>query len=228
MNWEAFWNQQAEADKPAVQVGRINAGTMNSEQLHARLAAHIGERLSLQPTDALLDVCCGNGELTALLAQKTAFCMGVDLSPKLIALAKAKQQQQNLHFCRANALQLSGLGRSFNKINLYFSFQYFEDYETGLRVLSEMHALLEPGGSIFIGDTPDATRWGHYYNSTTKKIRFYYQKWRGTEAMGKFWHPQEFKKMAEWLGLELQILPEPEDLPYASYRFDAVFVKALA
>jgi hypothetical protein len=46
--------------------------------------------------------------------------------------------------------------------------------------------------------------------------------------MGKFWHPQEFEKMAEWLGLELQILPEPEDLPYAWYRFDAVFVKALA
>lgn len=228
MNWEAFWNQQAEAEKPAAQVGRINTGTMNSAQLHARLAAHIGERLSLQPTDALLDVCCGNGELTARLAPKTAFCMGVDLSPKLISLAKAKHQQPNLCFSRANALQLSGLGRSFNKINLYFSFQYFEDYETGLRVLSEMNALLMPGGCIFIGDTPDATRWSRYYNSPLKKVRYYYQKWRGTEAMGKFWHPQEFERMAEWLGLELQILPEPEDLPYAWYRFDAVFVKALA
>ena len=228
MNWEAFWNQQAEAEKPAAQVGRINTGTMHSEQLHARLAAHIGERLSLQPTDALLDVCCGNGELTARLAPKTAFCMGVDLSPKLISLAKAKHQQPNLCFSRANALQLSGLGRCFNKINLYFSFQYFEDYETGLRVLSEMNALLMPGGCIFIGDTPDATRWSRYYNSPLKKVRYYYQKWRGTEAMGKFWHPQEFERMAEWLGLELQILPEPEDLPYAWYRFDAVFVKALA
>jgi ubiquinone/menaquinone biosynthesis C-methylase UbiE len=228
MNWEAFWNQQAEADKTTAQVGRINAGELNTEQLHSRLAAHISQQLALQPNDHLLDVCCGNGELTALLAPKTAFCMGVDLSPKLIELAKAKHQQQNLHFRRANALQLSGLGRTFNKINLYFSFQYFEDYETGLRVLSEMNALLAPGGRIFIGDTPDATRWRQYYKSPAKIARYYYQKWRGTEAMGKFWHPKEFEKMAEWLGLEVQILPEPADLPYAWYRFDAVFMKALA
>lgn len=227
MNWEAFWNRQAAAAQPNAQVGRINAGTFTSEQLNKRLADHIGQQLDLQPDDHLLDVCCGNGELTVLLAVKSDFCLGVDLSQNLIDLAKNRHRQPKLHFSRANALQLSGIGRTFNKINLYFSFQYFEDYETGLRVLSEMNALLAPGGRIFIGDTPDARHWHRYYNTPLKKLRYYYQKWRGTEAMGKFWHPKEFEKMGEWLGLEVQILPEPNDLPYAWYRFDAVFVKSL-
>jgi len=228
MNWEAFWDQQAAAAKPEMQVGRVYTGSQSAAQLQARIAAHIHQRLALETGDRLLDVCCGNGQLTRLLAKDTAYCLGVDFSEKLLALAKSEATAPNVHFSRATAFQLSGLGRTFNKINLYFSFQYFEDYASGLQVLSEMNSLLEPGGRIFIGDTPDATRWSNYYNTPRKAVRYYYQKWRGTEAMGKFWHPKEFEKMAEWLGLELQILDEPADLPYAWYRFDAVFVKPLA
>ncbi len=226
MNWEDFWNQQAEATDAGSQVGRVNTGAQSQEALLERIAAHIVRSLDLQPTDELLDVCCGNGTLTHLLAPQVDSCLGVDLSEKLIAKAKASNSLEKLHFSRANALQLSGLGRSFNKINLYFSFQYFEDFDSGLRVLSEMNALLRPGGRIFIGDTPDARRWSAYYNNPLKKLRYYYQKTRGTEPMGKFWHPQEFERMAEWLGLQVEIHPEPADLPYAWYRFDAIFLKA--
>lgn len=225
MNWEDFWNRQADATDAGTQVGRMNTGDQPQEALLERIAAHIGSSLDLQPTDHLLDVCCGNGTLSRLLAPQAHSCLGVDLSEKLVAAAKAIESPENLYFSRANALQLSGLGRSFQKINLYFSFQYFEDFETGLRVLSEMNALLEPGGRLFIGDTPDARRWSAYYNNPLKKLRYYYQKIRGTEPMGKFWHPQEFERMAEWLGLQVEIRAEPTDLPYAWYRFDAIFFK---
>ncbi|MFN3530607.1 MAG: class I SAM-dependent methyltransferase [Bacteroidia bacterium] len=227
MNWEAFWDKQAGQLQQNQQVGRINSGNRKREELDQRIANHISIQLELQPTDRLLDVCCGNGSLSNLLAPKVYHCLGVDFSQQLIAKARLYESER-LYFVRADAMQLSGLGQSFNKINLYFSFQYFDSYEKGLRVLSEMNSLLEPGGRIFIGDTPDARKWHLYYNSPIKKLRYYYQRFKGKEPMGKFWQPQEFEKMAEWLGLNVQIFAEPEDLPYAWYRFDAVFIKSLA
>lgn len=225
MNWEAFWDKQAHAHQPQLQVGRI--GLAGQEGIETRIAEHIATKLNLQADDVLLDVCCGNGMLTALLASKCKQALGVDLSAKLIEKAKTTHVAANLHFARANALQLSGLGGKFTKINLYFSFQYFEDYETGRRVLAEMSSLLAPGGAIFIGDTPDARRWWAYYNEPLKWLRYMYQTWKGTEPMGKFWHPKAFQQMADELGLVVEIMAEPADLPYAWYRFDAVFHKKL-
>ncbi len=226
MNWEAFWDARAQANDHNVQVGRI--ATASPETLNQRIATHIAEQLNLQANDRVLDVCCGNGTLTALIAPHCQQVLGIDLSEKLIEHARANHQAVNLHFAKANALQLSGLGGTFTKINLYFSFQYFENFDIGLRVLAEMDSLLAPGGKIFIGDTPDARRWFAYYNQPIKWLRYGYQKWKGKEPMGKFWHPNEFKKIAEKLGLQVEILPEPTDLPYAWYRFDAVFTKKLA
>ncbi len=226
MNWEAFWDARAEASDRNTQVGRIS--TSSPEALNQRIASHIAQQLDLQAADRFLDVCCGNGALTALLAPRCQQVLGVDFSEKLIEQAKADHRLANLHFAKANALQLSGLGGQFTKINLYFSFQYFEHYEAGFRVLSEMDSLLAPGGKIFIGDTPDARRWFAYYNKPEKWLRYLYQKWKGKEPMGKFWHPRDFEKMAESLDLELGIMAEPADLPYSWYRFDAVFTKKLA
>lgn len=225
MNWEEFWDEKSVATDAAAQVGRIHAG--NDPRLTVRIVDHIGHCLQLTASDRLLDVCCGNGMLTALLAPACQMVVGVDVSTKLIQTAKENHQLPNLHFVKADARQLSGLGGSFHKINLYFSFQYFENYEAGLRVLAEMNSLLLPGGRIFIGDTPDQRRWWNYYNTPAKWLRYGYQKMKGIEPMGKFWHPKSFEKMAKALGLEVQILAEPADLPYAWYRFDAVFSKPM-
>ena len=226
MNWEAFWDAQAQVNDRNLQVGRV--GSAAADALNQRIADHIATQLDLQATDRLLDVCCGNGVLSTLLASRCQLVLGVDLSDKLLAQARADHRAPNLHFAKANALQLSGLGGQFTKINLYFSFQYFEHFEAGLRVLAEMESLLAPGGKIFIGDTPDDRRWFAYYNSPEKWLRYVYQKWKEKEPMGKFWHPREFQKMAESLGLAVEIMPEPADLPYAWYRFDALFTKKLA
>lgn len=223
MNWEDFWNQQATEAHAAAQVGRLQA--ISQPQLNQRIADHIAEQLQLQPTERLLDVCCGNGSLSALLKGHCDLVLGVDFSDQLISIAKNSHRLDGLYFVRANALNLSGLGGYFHKINLYFSFQYFENHEAGLRVLAEMESLLLPGGQIFIGDTPDQRRWFAYYNHPIKWLRYLYQKVKGTENMGKFWHPKEFEAMAKALGLELKIIVQSADLPHARYRFDALFSK---
>lgn len=226
MNWEAFWDEQSAASDAAAQVGRIQA--IKQPQLNQRITDHIAEQLQLQTNDKLLDVCCGNGTLSALLKAHCQLVLGVDFSDQLIAIAKNSHQTEGLHFVRANALHLSGLGGKFHKINLYFAFQYFESYEAGLRVLAEMNSLLLPGGQIFIGDTPDQRRWFTYYNSPIKWLRYLFQRAKGTENMGKFWHPKEFEAMAKALGLQLKMIDQPADLPHARYRFDALFTKPAA
>ncbi len=223
MNWEVFWDTQALTASRSEQVGRLRAG--DEQALHRRIAQHIADSLQLQHDEDLLDLCCGNGELSALLAEKCRRVVGVDQSSKLLAIAQQTHVLPNLHFVRANTLHLRELNQTFSKVVLYFSFQYFERFEEGLQVLREINALLLPGGKIFIGDTPDARKWWTYYNTPAKIMRYLYHKSIGRETMGKFWHPNEFKRIANALGLELTILEVPADLPYAGYRFDALFEK---
>lgn len=225
MNWETFWDAQALSESRSEQVGRFRAG--DEQAFNQRIAQHIADKLGLQPNERLLDVCCGNGELSALLAKKCREVVGSDLSARLLEVAQKTHPLPNLQFVKANSLHLGALNQKFDKIVLYFSFQYFERFEEGKQVIQELNTLLLPGGKLFIGDTPDARKWWVYYNTPIKVLRHFYQRSKGTESMGRFWHPNEFKRIAKAVGLELKILEVPTDLPYADYRFDAVFEKAL-
>jgi ubiquinone/menaquinone biosynthesis C-methylase UbiE len=225
MNWETFWDTQAQAVSHAKQVGRLHTG--DEHLLNQRIAQHIADKLALRPNERLLDVCCGNGELSALLAKKCLEVVGADLSASLLEVAQKTHPLPNLQFVRANSLHIGALNQKFDKIVLYFSFQYFERFEEGKQVIEELNTLLLPGGKLFVGDTPDARKWWVYYNTPMKVLRYFYQRAKSTESMGKFWHPNEFKRIAKAVGLELKILEVPADLPYAHYRFDAVFEKAL-
>lgn len=45
------------------------------------------------------------------------------------------------------------------------------------------------------------------------------------EEMGKFWHPDELFNICNELGLKGKLIPQPEFLPHAWYRFDFLIEK---
>ena len=224
MQWQQFWDKQAELADVQQQVGRVSraAGAVAPQEI----AAHIGQLLDLQKHDDLLDVCCGNGALTMLLAPQVAFCSGVDLSPKQIALAQKHYPAGDWHTLPAH--KLAQLPRSYAKINLYFSFQYFTSAAEALAVLHALRAVLKPGGCILLGDIPDADRWWVYYSSGWSRLRWLWQRLRGREDMGRFWRQRDLARLAAKAGFQIRFLAEPPQLPFAWYRFDALLTEAAA
>jgi SAM-dependent methyltransferase len=103
----------------------------------------------LDGTGRLLDVGCGPGPLTHLLAPLFAEAVGVDADPDMVRVAE-RGAAANERFVRVRAEELpAGLG-TFRAITLAQSFHWFETDE----VARTLHGMLEPNGSlVHIGAT---------------------------------------------------------------------------
>ena len=223
MNWLNLWEEIAKNQENLFQqVGRTSRKGEMNETVLVKIADYLQNQLSLQSQDRLLDVCCGNGMLTVLLSEKCAETTGVDFSNALIETASTHFANDKTHYLSGDALRLSEIleGEKYDKILLYFSFQYFDTFEKGKQVISEMSRLLKPQGVIWIGDVPDYDRYGNHYRTIREKMRFHYAYFTGKNLIGKFWKQKEMAKIADSLSLSLERIMQPEDLPYAHYRSD--------
>ncbi|WNJ16139.1 methyltransferase domain-containing protein [Pontibacter sp. G13] len=222
MDWKSFWNQVAESSQdPNSQVARIGGHGSNQSGMLDRIVEHISEGLDLQPSDRLMDVCCGNGALTSRLAKRCDHVVGVDLSNVQIDLANASASGPNISYAVGNAATLNSWeSNSFDKISLYFSFQYLDRYALGFASIESMARLLKPGGCMFIGDVPDSTLIRAYYPKRSQVWKHRIKRALGKNDMGKFWSEGEIRRICRQLGLKYERLIEPQDLPYAHYRVD--------
>lgn len=58
----------------------------------------------------VLDIGCGVGRLEYKLGKEVKFCLGIDIAPSMIALAKKNTSTKNVKFMVVNGRDLSGLG----------------------------------------------------------------------------------------------------------------------
>lgn len=223
MNWQHFWNKQALTEERAKQVGRVMAGKGLEPDMMLAIANRIREQLQLKETDSLLDVCCGNAYLSQLLLPYCKAIVGVDFSEKLIADAK-KIGSDKMVFYTGDARNF-WLNQDFDKVMLYFSFQYFEEYESGKKVIENLLKHSKPGAKILIGDICDKRKFFSYYHSPTKLIFWFKQKLTGKNVMGKFWHPKELDKICKELGVKGKTISQESWQPYSHYRFDYLIEK---
>jgi ubiquinone/menaquinone biosynthesis C-methylase UbiE len=219
--WKDYWNNVASHKSPLMQVQRDAI----SESQMLLIEEHICSLLDLHPDDTLLDVCCGNGLITRRLAKYCKQVVGVDFSKRLIASAQEYIELKNLSFIEEDATRLaSSLDLKFDKILLYFSFQYLNTTQ-GALVISEMKALLKPGGIILIGDIPDQKKFWVYYDSFLKRA-FYFKQWLLRKPkMGKFWSLREIDQLAQQNNLKGEYLSQNTDLPHSHYRFDYLMIE---
>ncbi|MDW3650070.1 MAG: methyltransferase domain-containing protein [Bacteroidia bacterium] len=226
MDWQAFWDKKALHEDPHVQVARTKGGKQSDKQELAKIAAYIKEKLELSEEDTLLDLCCGNGMLSKELSPFVKELLGVDFSEPHIEIARQQFIAPNVMFLRGNATKLALLTeKSFDKINLYFSFQYFDTYKMGELVVKEMAKCLKPGGKILIGDVPDKERLAVFYPKPMDRFRYHLARIRGRDQMGKFWSEAEMQKIAAASGLQIQKLKQPADFLYQHYRSDYLLWK---
>lgn len=102
--------------------------------------------------DRILDLCCGTGTLTVLLAKliyNDCSIVGVDISRGQIAQAQKKAVFPNLNFLVMDANDLKFENKRFDKI-LISAALHEMDKNQRLNVLSEVHRVLEKDGLFLV------------------------------------------------------------------------------
>lgn len=105
-----------------------------------------------QPASHILDVACGPGIVACALAPLAATVTGADLTPAMLAQARARQEREglaNLSWHIADATALPFADASFDIVVTRYSFHHIADPG---RALLEMRRVCRPGGRIVVVD----------------------------------------------------------------------------
>jgi len=135
---EKFWDKQAK-------------GFTDQEQ-HTRLEEnkdYITTLKYLNINDTVLDYGCATGIISNAIADKVKEIHAIDISPKMIEMAKtiaSERNIENIHYAPGTIFQESLKKEQFNVILAFRILHMLEDIRTVIRRINE---LLKPGG-IFI------------------------------------------------------------------------------
>lgn len=119
---------------------------------------HIWKQMTIKwsevkPGDTCLDLCCGSGDLTLLLAEevgKTGQVFGLDFSPGLLAQARQRLGKQNLiTWVEGDALDLPFPDAYFDCATMGYGLRNTIDIP---RSLAQLHRVLKPGAKAAILD----------------------------------------------------------------------------
>jgi ubiquinone/menaquinone biosynthesis C-methylase UbiE len=234
-----------ESDAPLAMVGRIGNHDLDW------LGNYVISLLGVDPSDEVLDVCCGNGLLTVRVARVAREVTGVDFSKALLLQAQNISAADNVTYLEGDARDLATLlpPQKFDKALMTAGFQYF-DMQAGCEVLSGLHKVLKPGGRVAILEVPDrAHKIAHLFRALQRVLiplnsedlqrfptitsRITYLKRniarafgiRHDSEMGQWWSRAAFHELAIRCGFECSILDktlEETTHSHRSYRFDAV------
>jgi ubiquinone/menaquinone biosynthesis C-methylase UbiE len=104
--------------------------------------------MDLKAGDRVLDLGCGSGWATRLLAPKGREIVGVDVSDEMVRQAQqASSNFANVKFLQGSAEKIPCPDNSFDKMLSVESFYYYSDQEAAL---DEIFRVMAPNGRIFI------------------------------------------------------------------------------
>jgi arsenite methyltransferase len=139
------------------------------ERHHFDITEKTIRRMGLRPGERILDLGCGSGWATRLLARMTgknpqdsSQVVGVDISDEMIRQARdASKEFDNVTFVVASAAQIPWGEDYFDKVLSVESFYYYSDQD---RALDELFRVMAPQGRLFIlinlyQDNPYSLQW---------------------------------------------------------------------
>jgi trans-aconitate 2-methyltransferase len=109
-------------------------------------------KIGLKKNEAILEIGCGIGALTFLLASKlkTGVIEAFDPSPKSVVFAREKVRQRNVHFFTGDAASyLPKASASFDKVLLFDVLEHIPE-EAHLQVFTKIESLLTAEGLLLI------------------------------------------------------------------------------
>lgn len=125
----------------------------NIDRLWWRRTARRFRTILADPNAAVLDICCGTGDMTlALLRHRPSAArpiLAADFSHAMLVRGAEKLRGHNAVAIEADALNLPIADSSLSLITTAFGFRNLANYESGLR---EFHRVLRSGGELGILD----------------------------------------------------------------------------
>ena len=111
----------------------------------------------------VLDIGCGSGHGSFVLADKFSNVMGVDVSPEAISYARLNWQKPNIEYKEGSGTKIPYSDNLFDSVVAYEVFEHICDWQ---KFLAEIKRVLKPNGLVYIS-TPNKTL---YSPGTTKPI----------------------------------------------------------
>jgi SAM-dependent methyltransferase len=103
------------------------------------LAGGVLEWLDAKPTETILDLGCGDGQLTQRIASTGASVIGVDTSPEMVAAARSRGVQAD----EASAESLPYPESSFDAVFSNAALHWVRDQDA---MMAQVRRVLKPGG----------------------------------------------------------------------------------
>mgnify|MGYP000244384419 CR=1 FL=1 len=151
------------------------------------------QSLKLSPSDWLLDIGCGNGWLSHLLAQHTpAKMLAIDINLQELEQGARVFNRENLSFAYLDLFSDSLLPHSFKFVLAGSCLQYFADARALINL--GLH-LLAPGGEFHIMDSPFYSKTG--VDDARSRSRDYYRQ-LGYGQMSEYYHHHDIGLFDEY------------------------------
>jgi ubiquinone/menaquinone biosynthesis C-methylase UbiE/DNA-binding transcriptional ArsR family regulator len=124
-------------------------------KLHAAdeaVEAAIREALADRPFRTLLDLGTGTGRMLELFGPQLARGLGIDLSPDMLALARARLDRAGLRQCSVRQGDIFDLDLPQEAFDVVIIHQVLHFVSDGARAVREAARMLEPSGRLLIVD----------------------------------------------------------------------------
>ena len=128
--------------------GFSSAAAMNDADAMALLLA----AARLDRGDAVLDVACGPGIVTAAVAAEAGAVVGIDLTPEMLELARGRcagQGLDNVRFDLGDVTELPYADGEFSRVVCRYALHHVTDPAA---VVREMARVCAPGGRVVVAD----------------------------------------------------------------------------
>jgi demethylmenaquinone methyltransferase/2-methoxy-6-polyprenyl-1,4-benzoquinol methylase len=145
---EGFWNKLSPRYDLLMKASLLPFGT------EGRIRSRFIQFAKLKDGEHVLDICCGTGSLTVLLAQRVApsgRVTGIDLSHSMMEIARKRSRLNNLSYHYANSEALPFSNGLYDKAFVSLSLHEMPD-SVRRNTLKEAYRILKPGGKLFILD----------------------------------------------------------------------------
>lgn len=137
---ETFWSAFADSYDD-------NAGYVVGKDNLALIKQHVAQ---LSDLGVALELACGSGTYTPLLAKRAQSLIATDFSADMLAVAKGKyQDHDHIRFEQANALDLSYADAQFDSLFMANLLHVVTDPE---QIIAQAHRVLKADGKIIILD----------------------------------------------------------------------------
>lgn len=197
----------------------VNGVPVADEQIDL-IVASIRGNINISAEDSVIDLACGNGALGSLFSDEAHQYYGVDLSSRLIEIAKKYFHAPHKHYTLDDA---ESFLTSFpdkdciTKLVCYGSFSYFSagSAQNIIEMLSRDYPNLS---QVYIGNLPNREFAHKFYPEVPGEAEL----GDHTSPIGIWRSKSEFKALLNATSWKIKFIEQPEPFYASAYRYDVL------